>query len=265
MSNEIIPKNEFLSESMYFDKIDYVEKHFKVYINDLITNPTYNIIETRIRLVVSIIALLNYNYLENLQIYYLKRFSYQNLEELIKLCYNIKNESFIEYYYDYLIQLNKYQLIYYKQNYIQYINSSLIHTSCLYIFDSNSYISNDFNKQIWTDLYYKLKKNNSINKKTKLDYINIVIPHISKNELFENNLYYIISRIYNEINKLIEKNENVQNLVLDQCQIVLFVNLLIYENNNNNDNSNDMENFNSYNKKKIFMLSLLKDQLLTLY
>ena len=164
-----------------------------------------------------------------------------------------------------MIKLNQYQLIYYKQKYIQYINSSLLHTSCLYIFDSNSYNSNDFNKQIWTKLYNKLKIKNSINKKTKLDFVNILLPQISKNELFENNLYYIITRIYNEINKLIDNNENVQNLIFDQYQIVLFVNLLIYKNNNNNDNSNDMENFNSYNKKKIFMLSLLKDQLLTLY
>ena len=98
MSVEIIPQNEFLSESLSFDKIDYIETHFKNgYINDLL-NTTTNNIENKIKLVVSIFSLLNYSNEEELQLYYLKRFTNKTIKDFIELSYKIKSDNFIEYY-----------------------------------------------------------------------------------------------------------------------------------------------------------------------
>ena len=100
MSVEIIPQNEFLSESLSFDKIDYIETHFKNgYINDLL-NTTTNNIENKIKLVVSIFSLLNYSNEEDLQLYYLKRFTNKTIKDFIELSYKIKSDNFIEYYFD---------------------------------------------------------------------------------------------------------------------------------------------------------------------
>ena len=257
MSVEIIPQKEFLSESLSFDKIDYIETHFKNgYINDLL-NATDNNIEIKIKLVVSILSLLNYSNEETLQIYYLKRFTNKNIKDFIELSYKIKSENFMDYYFDFLNKLNKYQLIYFKQNYIEHINNNLLPIACLYLFDSNSYVSEDFNKPIWTKLFYKNKINPSTEKKNKLDYITLLLNKINNKELFEKKLYYIITRIFNEINKKLESNSNYNfnTLVLYETQIVLFINLLIFKNNNNNDS------FTSEQKTKIFMLSMLKEQI----
>jgi hypothetical protein len=261
MSVEIIPQNEFLSESLSFDKIDYIETHFKNgYINDLL-NTTTNNIENKIKLVVSIFSLLNYSNEEELQLYYLKRFTNKTIKDFIELSYKIKSDNFIEYYFDFLNTINKYQLIYFKQNYIEHINNHLSTIECVYLFDFNSYTSYDFNKPIWTKLFYKNKINPSTEKKNKLDYINLLLKNKHNKEVFENKLYYIITRIFNEINKQTELNSdhNFNTLVLYETQIILFINLLIFKNNNNN------ESFTSENKNKIFMLSMFKEQIELLY